>query len=49
MIVSLPTGAVDAVHDPDPLTRLAEHSVVAPSANATEPVGVPLVELTVAE
>jgi hypothetical protein len=50
VIWSLPAGAVVALHDPDPLTRLLTvHNAVEPSVNETEPVGVPPVEVTEAE
>jgi hypothetical protein len=50
VIVSFPTGAVAARHDPDPLTKApVVHNVVEPVVNDTVPVGVPLAEATVAE
>jgi hypothetical protein len=50
VIVSLPTGADAAVHDPVPSTRLfVLHNSVAPVVNVTVPVGVPAVDVTVVE
>jgi hypothetical protein len=39
-IVSLPTGAVVALHEPLPLDNVAVQSDVAPEVNVTDPVGV---------
>jgi hypothetical protein len=39
-IVSLPTGAVVALHEPFPLDNVAVHSGVVPDLNVTDPVGV---------
>jgi len=47
--VSVPTGAFEAVHDPEPLTRPpVVHSVIDPAVKVTAPVGVPDEEVTVA-
>ena len=42
--MSVPTGAVDAAHDPVPADMVAVHNVVSPFGpvvKVTEPVGVP--------
>jgi hypothetical protein len=39
-IVSLPTGAVVAVHEPLPLNNVAVQSDLSPAVNVTDPVGV---------
>ena len=48
MVCDAPTGAFEAVQEPEPPERVAVHSVVAPSVKATEPVGVAPEPLTVA-
>jgi len=46
---SSPSGAFEAEHDPDPLTRASVvHSVIDPVVKVTAPVGVPDKEVTVA-
>ena len=50
MTVSVPTGAVEALHEAAPLTSApVVQSVVVPTVNVTLPVGVPLAEVTEAE
>ena len=48
-MASLPTGAVEAVHDPEPADNVMVHNVVDPTVTTTDPMGVPLEELTVVE
>jgi hypothetical protein len=49
--VSVPSGALPDVHEPEPLARVATHNVVVPTLNVTVPVGerVPRAGTTVAE
>ena len=50
MTVSVPSGAVEVLHEAAPSTRApVVQSVVVPTVNVTLPVGVPIAEVTEAE